>query len=46
MIAEEFVGEANGVTTAIIELLESLKNDSFIKLQMTLNHLTLYMPIP
>ncbi|MEK9727734.1 MAG: glycosyltransferase family 4 protein [Candidatus Margulisiibacteriota bacterium] len=32
VIAEEFVGEANGVTTAILELIESLKNDSFFEL--------------
>ena len=32
VIAEEFVGEANGVTTAILELIESLKKDSFYEL--------------
>ncbi len=32
VIAEEFVGEANGVTTAILELIESLKRDSFYDL--------------
>lgn len=32
VIAEEFVGEANGVTTAILELLESLKQDPFFEL--------------
>ena len=32
VIAEEFVGEANGVTTAILELIESLKQDSFYDL--------------
>ena len=32
VIAEEFVGEANGVTTAILELIESLKNDEFYDL--------------
>lgn len=33
VIAEKFVGEANGVTTAILELIESLKRDSFYELQ-------------
>ena len=32
VIAEEFVGEANGVTTAILELIDSLKNDPFYEL--------------
>lgn len=32
VIAESFVGEANGVTTAILELIESLKNDPDISL--------------
>jgi 1,2-diacylglycerol-3-alpha-glucose alpha-1,2-galactosyltransferase len=32
VIAEEFVGEANGVTTAILELLSSLESDPFYKL--------------
>ena len=33
VIAEKFVGEANGVTTAILELIESLKKDTFYDLQ-------------
>ncbi|MGC6368069.1 MAG: glycosyltransferase family 4 protein [Candidatus Marinamargulisbacteria bacterium] len=33
VIAEKFVGEANGVTTAILELIESLKKDPFYDLQ-------------
>ncbi|MGA0242712.1 MAG: glycosyltransferase family 4 protein [Candidatus Marinamargulisbacteria bacterium] len=36
VIAEEFVGEANGVTTAILELIESLKHDPFYELVDTI----------
>tara|TARA_A100001015_G_scaffold45123_1_gene49715 strand:- start:14 stop:1021 length:1008 start_codon:yes stop_codon:yes gene_type:complete len=32
VIAEDFVGEANGVTTAILELIQSLEKDSFYEL--------------
>ena len=32
VIAEEFVGEANGVTTAILELLSSLEKDDYYEL--------------
>ena len=32
VIAEEFVGEANGVTTAILELLAGLEKDTFYEL--------------
>ena len=32
VIAEEFVGEANGVTTAILELLEALNKDPFYEI--------------